>query len=213
MSHSQLVENPFRLPPDEEVFLMREQRRKEKEEEKVVKSNQKVWEKKTFSGRIVTSKRLRKDEARTLSLKEGTKGGLGEKTSAASSSAKPAVGEEPGGRAPMRENTADFVAKKREMFLVQMALDVKKAEILKLDEKGKAKEQALCKSQQMLDEDVARFDTFLQANDAKAHSAMRRAEEMSKIKQERLSKIKGLRGKIAQIQSEISKYKINVLRH
>ena len=27
----------------------------------------------------------------------------------------------------------DFVAKKREMFLVQMALDVKKAEILKLD--------------------------------------------------------------------------------
>lgn len=208
MSHSQLVENPFRLPPDEEVFLMREQRRKEKEEEKVVKANQKVWEKKTFSGRIVTSKRLRKDSG-TLnsssgSALHGTKGT--EKTSAASSSKPTAVADEPGGRAPMRENTADFVAKKREMFLVQMALDVKKAEILKLDEKGKAKEQALCKSQQMLDEDVARFDTFLQANDAKAHSAMRRAEEMSKIKQERLAKIKGLRGKIAQIQSEISKY-------
>ncbi len=43
-----------------------------------------------------------------------------------------------------------------------MSLDVKKAEILKLDEKARAKEAALKKSQQMLDEDVTRFDTFLQ---------------------------------------------------
>lgn len=54
---------------------------------------------------------------------------------------------------------------------------------------------------------MTRFDTFLQANDAKAHKAMKHAEEMTKVKQERLQKIKHLRGKIAQIQSEISKYK------
>jgi len=34
------------------------------------------------------------------------------------------------------------VAKKREMFLVQMSLDVKKAEILKLDARAKDKEEA-----------------------------------------------------------------------
>ena len=62
-----------------------------------------------------------------------------------------------------------------------MSLDVKKAEILKLDEKARAKETALKMSQQMLDEDVTRFDTFLQANDAKAHKAMKHAEEMSKV--------------------------------
>ena len=32
---------------------------------------------------------------------------------------------------------ADFVAKKREMFLVQMSLDTKKAEIKKLEEAAK----------------------------------------------------------------------------
>merc|ERR1712194_543560 len=98
-------------------------------------------------------------------------------------------------------------AKKREMFLVQMALDVKKAEIQKLDEKGKAKELALKRSQAMLDEDVSRFDTFLQANDSKAHRALKTAEELGKLKAEKLTKMKGVRGRIAQVQSEIAKYR------
>merc|ERR1719299_144299 len=106
-----------------------------------------------------------------------------------------------------KENITDFVAKKREMFLVQMSLDVKKAEILKLDEKTKMKEDALKKSQAMLDEDVTRFDTFLQANDAKAHKAMKHAEDMTKKKQEKMQRIKQLRSQISAIQSEISKHK------
>ena len=48
-------------------------------------------------------------------------------------------------RREKKENVADFVAKKREMFLVQMSLDVKKAEILKLDEKAKQKEAGAAK--------------------------------------------------------------------
>merc|ERR1719299_136242 len=106
-----------------------------------------------------------------------------------------------------KENITDFVAKKREMFLVQMSLDVKKAEILKLDEKGRMKEEALRKSQAMLDEDVTRFDTFLQANDAKAHKAMKHAEDMTKKKQEKMQRIKQLKSSISAIQSEISKHK------
>lgn len=43
----------------------------------------------------------------------------------------------------LQENISDFVTKKREMFLVQMSLDVKKAEILKLDARAKDKEEAL----------------------------------------------------------------------
>merc|ERR1711904_594095 len=113
------------------------------------------------------------------------------------------------GRDPRREkeNITDFVEKKKEMFLVQMSLDVKKAEILKLDEKAKMKDDALKKSQAMLDEDVTRFDTFLQANDAKAHKAMKQAEDMTKKKQEKMQKIKQLQSQISAIQSEISKHK------
>merc|ERR1711904_462787 len=113
------------------------------------------------------------------------------------------------GRDPRREkeNITDFVEKKKEMFLVQMSLDVKKAEILKLDEEAKMKDDALKKSQAMLDEDVTRFDTFLQANDAKAHKAMKEAEDKTKKKQEKMQRIKQLKSEISIRLSEISKHK------
>lgn len=43
---------------------------------------------------------------------------------------------------------AEFIAKKREMFLVQMSLDTKREEIRKLEEKARMKEEALRKSEQ-----------------------------------------------------------------
>merc|ERR1719183_2075813 len=106
-----------------------------------------------------------------------------------------------------QENILDFVEKKREMFLVQMSLDVKNAEIKKLDEKAKQKDEALKKSQQMLDEDVSRFDAFLQNNDQKAHKAMKDAEEETKKKQDRLQRIKHLKSQLSAVQSEIAKHR------
>lgn len=46
-----------------------------------------------------------------------------------------ATAASPGGRRqmPQRVRMADFIAKKREIFLVQMSLDVKRAEIRKLE--------------------------------------------------------------------------------
>merc|ERR1719506_1414348 len=106
-----------------------------------------------------------------------------------------------------KENVADFVEKKREMFLVQMSLDVKNAEIKKLVEKAIQKDEALKKSQQMLDEDVSRFDAFLQNNDQKAHKAMKDAEEETKKKQDRLQRIKHLKSQLSAVQSEIAKHR------
>lgn len=47
-----------------------------------------------------------------------------------------------------KESMAEFIAKKREMFLVQMSLDTKREEIRKLEEKARMKEEALRKSEQ-----------------------------------------------------------------
>jgi hypothetical protein len=44
-----------------------------------------------------------------------------------------------------RESILDLIAKKREMFLVQMSLDIKRDEIRKLEEKTMLKEDALRK--------------------------------------------------------------------
>ena len=78
-----------------------------------------------------------------------------------------------------KENMAEFIAKKREMFLVQMSLDTKREEIRKLEEKAQMKEEALKKSEQMLEEDAIRFDTFLKENDKKAHEAIKKAAKES----------------------------------
>ena len=54
-----------------------------------------------------------------------------------------------------------------------------------MEEKAQMKEEALQRSEQMLEEDAMRFDAFLKENDKKAHDAIKRAEEESKRKQEK----------------------------
>merc|ERR1719311_1777496 len=87
-----------------------------------------------------------------------------------------------------------------------MALDVKKAEILRLDEKAQQKEEALTKSQHILDEDTRRFEEFLQKRYAKAQATMKHAEAQSKLKHEKIAQTKQLKRDIANLQSEIGKF-------
>merc|ERR1712113_288053 len=82
----------------------------------------------------------------------------------------------------------NYLAKKNEVILTQMSLNVKKAEIVKLEEKATRKEEALKASQQQLEEDIQKFDAFLQLNDQKAHKAMKTAEERTKKKNEKQQK-------------------------
>jgi len=101
---------------------------------------------------------------------------------------------------------ADFIAKKREMFLVQMSLDTKRAEIRKLEERAQQREEALRKSEQMLEEDALRFDQFLKDNDQKAVAAIKKAEAETKAKAEKVQEIKKFNAQITQIKSEMSKF-------
>jgi hypothetical protein len=47
-----------------------------------------------------------------------------------------------------------------------MSLDTKRAEISKLEERARQREEALKKSEQMLEEDALRFDAFLKVRRA-----------------------------------------------
>lgn len=189
-------DNPFRLPPDDQIFLIREQERQKRAEEREKVKSQRVWEKTTASSRVHKNRKAEDgaDEAQVAA--DTARQSRGTRTEGVGRDSR-----------REKENVSDFVAKKREMFLVQMSLDVKKAEILKLDEKAKQKEEALKRSQQMLDEDITRFDAFLQNNDQKAHKAMKNAEDMSKKKQDRMQRIKQLKSQLSAIQSEIAKHR------
>ena len=55
--------------------------------------------------------------------------------------------------------------RKRETFLAQMAVDVRKEEIDKLEKRAAQREEALRNAERMLEEDKKRFDLFLKEND------------------------------------------------
>jgi len=181
-------DNPFKIPSDRDVFLIRLKEREEKDAKRQEWRNLKIWEK-TSAHRIGRSPDRVKFES---SLK----------SKAATKPDHAVLGE----RRREKENMADFIEKKREMFLVQMSLDTKRDEIRKLEEKAQMKEQALLKSELMLEEDALRFDAFLKENDIKAHEAIKRHEKEVKEKQEKISSIKKLNQEIAKVKSEMDKY-------
>lgn len=176
--------NPFSLPK-EDVFLLREREKREKAEKRQKEKNMKIWEKNP------------KTSSRVGLIKSG---------GASHKFANPKPDRMFQGRRREKENMADFVAKKRDMFLIQMSLDTKRQEIQKLEEKAQMKEDALRKSEMMLEEDAMRFDAFLKENDRKAHDALKRADLETKEKQEKVIEIKKLNQEINKVDNEMSKY-------
>jgi len=181
---------------------MRDRERKQKLMDRQEKAKLKVWQKTTTTSTTGRSARLNDlipqddDEAEDSSKRT-------QKTRNLVRAAKNVLGQD----RREKEHMTDFIAKKREMFLVQMSLDTKREEIRKLEEKAQMKEEALKKSEQMLEEDAIRFDTFLKENDKKAHEAIRKAERETKLKQDKVQEIKRLNQAIQQVQSDMSKHK------
>lgn len=83
----------------------------------------------------------------------------------------PSLGLADGPRRHEREDIAEFIAKKREIFLVQMALDTKRTEIRKLEERALQREEDIKRSEEMLEADALRFDSFLKENDEKVRTS------------------------------------------
>eukprot|EP01138_Halocafeteria_seosinensis_P000071 gb/GECG01000072.1/.p1 GENE.gb/GECG01000072.1/~~gb/GECG01000072.1/.p1 ORF type:complete len:478 (+),score=130.00 gb/GECG01000072.1/:1-1434(+) len=190
--------NPFTLPSDEEVFKMREQEREQKQEERKKQQRLKIWEKGAPQKEGML-RQLQKEaepelDAATQERIKRTQNLVSAATAAISSSKK-----------HQKESMTKFVEKKREMFLLQMSLDTKREEIQKLEHKAQMKEEALKKSELMLEEDAIRFDAFLKENDRMAHAAMKRAEEESRLKQQKVQEIKRLKYQIQALKGDNAK--------
>jgi len=232
--------NPFTLPR-EDVFLMREREKAAKTAERERLTKMKIWDKPARSGQLLLSSTQQvlassyadrvAERQKYLSTTLNTAGALASRAlhagvgpaamsstmGAASAGGAGAAGAAGGGdrlfqgRRREKENMSDFIAKKRDMFLIQMSLDTKRAEIAKLEEKAQMKEDALRKSEMMLEQDAMRFDSFLKENDRKAHDALKRADLETKEKQEKVLEIKKLNAEISKVENEMSKYEEQLL--
>ncbi len=72
-----------------------------------------------------------------------------------------------------KEDLTSYVGRKREMFLVQYSLGVKKEEIRKLEEIAKAEERKLEVAEKYLEQSATMFDEFLKENDKNAVEAIK----------------------------------------
>jgi len=193
--------NPFKMPSDEEIFSLRDDERARKEEERKAFLRLPVSQKTTWSSRAgSTSRNVLYNEGDEAAL--GDSRGRGGKLGGAGA-ADTAFKQE---RHREKENMTDFIEKKRQMFLVQMSLDTKRAEIRKLEEQAQQREEGLRNSEHMLETDAARFEKFLKDNDQQAVQAIKNAETETKLKQDKVHEIKKLTAQIAAVNSETTKY-------
>ncbi|XP_028854713.1 cilia- and flagella-associated protein 100 [Denticeps clupeoides] len=195
-----ITKNPFKIPDDKTIFLIHN---KEKERKKLEMQHQhslRVHEKLTFAGKM---------KARQVSLRRE----IQEPQELSKSFSIIKIQDMPEWRAALiqdrsieRESIREYISKKREMFLMEYAMSVKRGQIRQLEEGAEAVERNLMQSEQYLEEDAALFDTFLKENDRTAVEAMKRAEQETKLKLEKLADIKSITAKIVAVKSDISKY-------
>ncbi len=195
--------NPFKMPPDNDIFLLRDKERQRKKQERIRQRNLKVHEKTTYATRVnfKTAKMIQPtdsgeeqeasdDESRAMAAKDDTQFTV-------------AVTQD---RHVEKESLADYINKKREMFLVQYSLGVKRDEMRKLEEIARAEEEKLARAEQYLEEDAAMFDEFLKENDKNSVEAIKIAEAETKAKLEKVSEIKRINAQMVAIKYEISKH-------
>ncbi|XP_076124770.1 cilia- and flagella-associated protein 100 [Alosa pseudoharengus] len=197
--------NPFRMPDDSSIFVLRNEERERRKKELEVQHRLKVHEKVTFAGRM----RAGGARQRKKVLEEPLEDGDGD--------ARPPGALKPAWMAAMmkdrnidRESMSEYISKKREMFLMEYSLEVKKQEIERLEATATSMEKKLREAEHFLEEDSAMFDEFLKENDRKSVAAIKMAEQETKLKLEKVLEIKRLSAKIVAVKSDISKYEDNL---
>ncbi|XP_061053380.1 cilia- and flagella-associated protein 100 isoform X4 [Eubalaena glacialis] len=105
-----------------------------------------------------------------------------------------------------------YIDQKRQMFLIQYALDMKRNEIQRLERLAAKEEAELERAEKFLEKDAALFDEFLRENNRSSVQALRVAEKEAKAKMEKILEIRDLTTQIMNIKSEISKFE-DTLQH
>jgi len=196
--------NPFKVPRDHDIFALRDKEKQKKKEERTVQMQQKVHEKSTYTSRVnARTKAMIRPAGDTdddLTDEEAD----GEETMALKDDPDFVLSTTKD-RHVEKEHLDDFIAKKREMFLVQYSLGVKRDEMRKLEEVAQAEERKLELAEQYLEEDASMFDEFLKENDKNAVEAIKIAESETKAKLEKVGEIKRINAQMMAVKSEISK--------
>uniref|UniRef100_A0A671NWA9 Cilia and flagella associated protein 100 n=1 Tax=Sinocyclocheilus anshuiensis TaxID=1608454 RepID=A0A671NWA9_9TELE len=100
----------------------------------------------------------------------------------------------------------EYITKKRELFLLEYSLAVKKGEIQLLEQMAAEEEAKLTRAEKFLENNAILFEEFLKEHDKNSVEAIKIAEQETKVKLEKVAEIKKITSKMVAISSDISKY-------
>ncbi|KAM4820989.1 cilia- and flagella-associated protein 100 isoform 1-T2 [Thomomys bottae] len=199
-------ENPFHLSGDTDFFLLREKERKKAILEREQKKSLRVHQKMTYSSKLLARHGSLRRELQTEEETEDQ-----DLISEAerlrdikdTTAWKLAMTQEKKVE-PDRMNS--YIQQKRELFLMQYNLEMKRNEMQRLEMLTMREECRLRKAEKSLEKDASLFDEFLKENDHNSMQAIRVAEKETKAKVEKIMEIRDLTMQITNIKSEISKF-------
>ncbi|KAK7144549.1 hypothetical protein R3I94_010843 [Phoxinus phoxinus] len=191
--------NPYKIPEHDDLFQMRNKEKTQKMLEHQRKLALPVHEKMTFADRTrARQARLRKELKEESNTPVTHTHGQLQITSAWRASIKdPKID---------KGSTKEYITKRRELFLLEYSLVVKKEEIQLLEKMAAEEEGKLARAEKFLEDDAILFEEFLKENDKNSVEAIKTAEQETKMKLEKVAEIKKTTSKMVAIKSDISKY-------
>ena len=188
--------NPFKMPTDEEVFILRDEEKRQKAAERLRMKHKSVVEKTTAA---TSGARHSHAEGDDESMRFSRTGAGSLRGTLHADVALPAVGQR------VKDNMSKYIAKKRKLGLDRMALATKRQEIKKLDEEAERAEKRITQMEEQLKETKGKFRAFLQHSEMEQVEAFKRAEHETKLKQDKQQTIKKLSAQIQQIETDRKK--------
>ncbi|XP_016345594.1 cilia- and flagella-associated protein 100-like [Sinocyclocheilus anshuiensis] len=193
--------NPFKISEHDDLFQMRNKEKSQRKLEHQSKLTLPVHEKLTFAGRTRAGQtKLRKE------LKEESNIPVTQRPTHRQLQIMPAW------RVSMKDPNVDkggmneYITKKRELFLLEYSLAVKKGEIQLLEQMAAEEDAKLTRAEKFLEDDAILFEEFLKENDKNSVEAIKIAEQETKVKLQKVAEIKKITSKMVTIKSDISKY-------
>ncbi|XP_028907165.1 cilia- and flagella-associated protein 100 isoform X1 [Ornithorhynchus anatinus] len=199
----QIANNPFRLPSNIDFFLLRD-----KAKEKILlekKKPLKIYQKLTHTSRMNSKqsdfkKAIQREEEEEEQAIEDNSQRLHD------------LHKKIRWRIPIytggcldKVDIHNYIDQKRQLFLLEFILEVKRDEIQKLDLLMAKEEERFNRTEKYLEKDAAMFDEFLKENDRNSVMALKTAEKETKAKMVKINETRELNAQVMAMKSEIAK--------
>ncbi|XP_075288689.1 cilia- and flagella-associated protein 100 isoform X3 [Opisthocomus hoazin] len=200
------MKNPFTISSDIDILSIRDKERKKAKAERERMKTMKIHEKITYSTKIKAKqkevrKALQKEEKEDNRKQATNKERL--KTLQESLLWKTAIAKD---YPLVKETFRDYINYRREIFILEYAMAVKRDEIQRMENIIKDEERKLEKAEYYLEKDAATFDEFLKQSHKNYVQALKIAEKETAAKTKKTKEMQAITSQIEHLQSDISRF-------